>query len=71
MTRRKVAKIGQRQIDLAKKWNADGLLSDAGVGGCSEIKVRPPLQGTDPNTYDTLSLSTDSFSIYYNNRRKL
>ena len=71
MTRRKVAKIGQRQIDLAKKWNADGLLSDAGVGGCSEIKARPPLQGTDPNTYDTLSLSTDSFSIYYNNRRKL
>ena len=31
MTRRKGAKIGQRQIDLAKRWNADGLLSDEGL----------------------------------------
>jgi hypothetical protein len=37
MTRRKVAKIGQRQIDLAKKWNADGLLSDAGLEAVLEV----------------------------------
>ena len=24
-------KIGQRQIDLARRWNQDGLLSDAGL----------------------------------------
>ena len=30
LNQRKSAKIGQRQIDLAKRWNADGLLSDAG-----------------------------------------
>ncbi|MDA7532510.1 hypothetical protein OAL36_03580 [Akkermansiaceae bacterium] len=29
LNQRKSAKIGQRQIDLAKRWNADGLLSDA------------------------------------------
>ena len=27
----KSAKIGQRQIDLAKRWNADGLLSEEGL----------------------------------------
>jgi hypothetical protein len=27
---RKSAKIGQRQIDLARRWNRDGLLSDEG-----------------------------------------
>ncbi|MDA7607415.1 hypothetical protein N8640_02885 [Akkermansiaceae bacterium] len=29
--RGKSAKIGQRQIDLAKRWNTDGLLSDEGL----------------------------------------
>ena len=32
LNQRKSAKIGQRQIDLAKRWNQDGLLSDAGLG---------------------------------------
>ena len=27
LNQRKSAKIGQRKIDLAKRWNADGLLS--------------------------------------------
>ncbi|MDA7646088.1 hypothetical protein N8721_01655 [bacterium] len=31
LNQRKSAKIGQRQIDLAKRWNADGLLSDEGL----------------------------------------
>ncbi|MDA7496806.1 hypothetical protein N8491_03300, partial [Akkermansiaceae bacterium] len=31
LNQKKSAKIGQRQIDLAKRWNADGLLSDAGL----------------------------------------
>jgi len=30
LNQRKGAKVTQRQIDLAKRWNADGLLSDAG-----------------------------------------
>jgi hypothetical protein len=30
LNQRKSAKITQRQIDLAKRWNQDGLLSDAG-----------------------------------------
>ncbi|MDB4506607.1 hypothetical protein N9055_00110 [Akkermansiaceae bacterium] len=34
LNQRKSAKIGQRQIDLAKRWNQDGLLSDAGLGLC-------------------------------------
>ncbi len=28
---RKSAKIGQRKIDLARRWNRDGLLSDEGL----------------------------------------
>ncbi|MDA7877882.1 hypothetical protein N9A89_07445 [Akkermansiaceae bacterium] len=32
LNQRKSAKIGTRQIDLAKRWNQDGLLSDAGLG---------------------------------------
>ena len=31
LNQRKSAKIGQRQIDLAKRWNADGLLGDEGL----------------------------------------
>ncbi|MDA7502564.1 hypothetical protein OAP08_06075 [Akkermansiaceae bacterium] len=31
LNQRKSAKIGQRQIDLARRWNADGLLSDEGL----------------------------------------
>ena len=31
LNQRKSAKIGQRQIDLAKRWNKDGLLSDEGL----------------------------------------
>ena len=31
LNQRKSAKIGTRQIDLAKRWNTDGLLSDAGL----------------------------------------
>ena len=31
LNQRKGVKITQRQIDLAKRWNADGLLSDAGL----------------------------------------
>jgi hypothetical protein len=31
MNQRKSAKIGIRQIDLARRWNQDGLLSDAGL----------------------------------------
>lgn len=31
LNQKKGAKITQRQIDLAKRWNADGLLSDAGL----------------------------------------
>ncbi|MDB4734916.1 hypothetical protein OAF62_04250 [Akkermansiaceae bacterium] len=32
LNQRKGAKITQRQIDLARRWNQDGLLSDAGLG---------------------------------------
>ena len=31
LNQRKGAKVTQRQIDLAKRWNADGLLSDEGL----------------------------------------
>ncbi|MDB4741410.1 hypothetical protein OAF79_02055 [Akkermansiaceae bacterium] len=31
LNQRKSAKIGQRQIDLAKRWNTDGLLSSEGL----------------------------------------
>ncbi|MDA9337646.1 hypothetical protein N9Q98_00920 [bacterium] len=31
LNQRKGAKIGQRQIDLARRWNQDGLLSDDGL----------------------------------------
>jgi hypothetical protein len=31
LNQKKSAKIGQRQIDLARRWNQDGLLSDAGL----------------------------------------
>ena len=31
LNQKKSAKIGQRQIDLAKRWNQDGLLSDEGL----------------------------------------
>ncbi|MDB4328271.1 hypothetical protein N9978_03020 [Akkermansiaceae bacterium] len=31
LNQRKSAKIGTRQIDLAKRWNRDGLLSDGGL----------------------------------------
>ncbi len=31
LNQRKSAKIGTRQMDLAKRWNTDGLLSDAGL----------------------------------------
>ena len=31
LNQKKSAKIGTRQIDLAKRWNADGLLSDEGL----------------------------------------
>ena len=36
LNQKKSAKIGQRQIDLAKRWNADGLLSDEGLKGVLE-----------------------------------
>jgi hypothetical protein len=36
ITRRKSAKIGTRQIDLARRWNQDGLLSDEGLGAVLE-----------------------------------
>ncbi|MDB4356273.1 hypothetical protein N9Z55_10285, partial [Akkermansiaceae bacterium] len=32
LNQKKSAKIGQRQIDLARRWNQDGLLSDEGLG---------------------------------------
>ncbi|MDB4312648.1 hypothetical protein N9920_00575 [Akkermansiaceae bacterium] len=32
LNQRKSAKITQRQIDLARRWNQDGLLSDEGLG---------------------------------------
>ena len=32
LNQRKSAKVGERQVDLAKRWNADGLLSDGGLG---------------------------------------
>ena len=32
LNQRKGAKVTQRQIDLAKRWNTDGLLRDAGLG---------------------------------------
>ena len=31
LNQRKSAKIGQRQVDLAKRWNTDRLLSGAGL----------------------------------------
>jgi len=31
LNQKKSAKIGTRQIDLAKRWNQDGLLSDEGL----------------------------------------
>ena len=31
LNQKKLAKVGQRQIDLARRWNADGLLSDKGL----------------------------------------
>ena len=31
LNQKKSAKVGTRQIDLAKRWNADGLLSDEGL----------------------------------------
>ena len=31
LNQRKSAQIGTRQIDLAKRWNADGLLSEEGL----------------------------------------
>jgi hypothetical protein len=37
LNQKKSAKIGQRQIDLAKRWNTDGLLSDAGLGAVLRI----------------------------------
>ena len=42
MTRRKGAKITQRQIDLAKRWNTDGLLSDAGLGAVLDGESNDP-----------------------------
>ena len=36
LNQRKGAKVTQRQIDLAKRWNADGLLSDEGLGAVLE-----------------------------------
>ncbi|MDB4434109.1 N-6 DNA methylase [Akkermansiaceae bacterium] len=38
LNQRKSAKIGQRQIDLARRWNQDGLLSDEGLGAVLEEK---------------------------------
>ncbi|MDB4409100.1 hypothetical protein N9165_03445 [Akkermansiaceae bacterium] len=32
LNQRKSAKIGTRQIDIARRWNQDGLLSDEGLG---------------------------------------
>ena len=32
LNQRKIAKVGQRKIDLAKRWNQAGLLSDDGLG---------------------------------------
>lgn len=31
LNQKKSAKIGQRQIDLVKRWNQDGFISDAGL----------------------------------------
>jgi len=31
LNQKKSAKVGQRQIDLVKRWNADGLLSSDGL----------------------------------------
>ena len=36
LNQRKSAKIGTRQIDLARRWNQDGLLSDEGLGAVLE-----------------------------------
>ncbi|MDB4761901.1 hypothetical protein OAG67_02025, partial [bacterium] len=36
LNQRKGAKVTQRQIDLAKRWNTDGLLSDEGLGAVLE-----------------------------------
>ena len=38
LNQRKIAKIATRKIDLAKRWNADGLLSDAGIRPLSREK---------------------------------
>ena len=38
LNQRKSAKIATRKIDLAKRWNADGLLSDAGIRPLSREK---------------------------------
>jgi hypothetical protein len=32
LNQRKSAKVGQRQLDLARRWNQAGLLSDEGLG---------------------------------------
>ena len=40
LNQKKSAKIGQRQIDLAKRWNADGLLSDEGLRAVMEDKPK-------------------------------
>jgi hypothetical protein len=31
LNQKKAAKVTQRQIDLAKRWNKDGLLTDSGL----------------------------------------
>lgn len=37
LNQKKSAKVGQRQIDLAKKWHKAGLLSDEGLRVVLEI----------------------------------
>ena len=37
LNQRKGAKVTQQQIDLAKRWNQDGLLSDVGLGAMLEV----------------------------------
>ncbi len=38
LNQKKAAKVTQRQIDLAKRWNADGLLSDKGLRAVLDVE---------------------------------
>ena len=38
LNQKKAAKVTQRQIDLAKRWNKDGLLSDKGLKAALDVE---------------------------------